>query len=90
MDLFIDFLDGVNAVFLGNPALRAGTMVGNIVGMVPLMSTQIAGNALSTLSGVGSAAMSVTRTRAYFKECNERVSVLSLPGCGGPWFGLVC
>lgn len=71
---FLDFLDGLNEAFLPTPALQgtgmAGMAMGQCYGLEPV---QLAGCIVEVASGVGSAAVSYWRTRAYVRAMNERL-----------------
>lgn len=65
------FIDGLNEVFLANPALQATNKIGMLVGFVPLATAQIVGSGLQVAAGLGSAGVSAVRTKQYLKKANE-------------------
>lgn len=65
------FIDGLNEAFIANPVLLATSKIGNIVGFVPIPSTQIFGSTISLASGWGMAATSIMRTKQYMQKANE-------------------
>jgi hypothetical protein len=67
----LNFIDGLNEVFMANPALRATTEFGMMVGFVPLATTQIIGSSLEAAAGLASAGVSVVRTKQYLKKVNQ-------------------
>ncbi|KAJ5995525.1 hypothetical protein N7481_002502 [Penicillium waksmanii] len=69
----LTFIDALNESFLANPALQAVGAVGNIVGFVPLASTQIASGAMSLAAGLGAAGVSFVRTKRFMKRANETI-----------------
>lgn len=93
----LNFIDGLNEAFMANPALQATSQIGMIVGFVPLATTQIIGSCVEAAAGLGSAGVSVVRTKQYLKKANQgtfwprglfaRVvkteKMLSLVGIGG-------
>ncbi|KGO55118.1 hypothetical protein PEX2_029360 [Penicillium expansum] len=65
------FIDGLNEAFLANPALQATSKIGMLVGFVPLLTAQAVGSGLQLAAGLGSAGVSVVRTKQYLKKANE-------------------
>lgn len=69
----LTFIDELNESFLASPALQVAGAVGNIVGFVPLASTQIAGGAINLAAGLGAAGVSSARTKRFMKRANETI-----------------
>lgn len=67
------FIDGLNEAFMANPVLQATSMIGNVVGFVPIATAQIVGSSINLASGLGMAATSIFRTKQYMKKANETV-----------------
>ncbi|KAF3386551.1 hypothetical protein F1880_001405 [Penicillium rolfsii] len=67
------FIDGLNEAFMVNPAMQVTNTIGSIVGLVPLQSTQIIGASLNLAAGIGSAGISIVRTKRYMKKANETI-----------------
>ncbi|CAI7640864.1 unnamed protein product [Penicillium glandicola] len=67
------FIDGLNEAFLANPALQATNAVGNLVGLVPLQSTQLVGGGINLIAGLGSAGVSKVRTQQYMETANATI-----------------
>jgi hypothetical protein len=67
------FIDGLNEAFMANPALQVTNTIGTIVGFVPLQSTQIVGASLNAAAGLGTAGVSIVRTKRYMKKANETI-----------------
>ncbi|KAJ5297881.1 hypothetical protein N7508_008130 [Penicillium antarcticum] len=67
----LNFIDGLNEAFMANPALQATSQVGMVVGFVPLATTQIIGSCLEAAAGLGSAGVSIVRTKQYLKKVNH-------------------
>lgn len=47
--------------------------IGTIVGFVPLQSTQILGASLNAAAGLGTAGLSIVRTKQFLKKANETI-----------------
>ncbi|KAJ5762004.1 uncharacterized protein N7511_005386 [Penicillium nucicola] len=67
----LNFIDGLNEAFMANPALQVTSRAGMVVGFVPLATTQIIGNCVEAAAGLGSAGVSVVRTKQYLKRVNQ-------------------
>jgi chromosome segregation ATPase len=67
------FIDGLNEAFMANPALQVTDAIGTIVGFVPLQTTQIVGASLNVAAGIGTAGVSIVRTKRYMKKANETI-----------------
>lgn len=67
------FIDGLNEAFLANPALQVTNTIGTIVSFVPLQSTQILGASLNAAAGLGTAGVSIVRTKRYMAKANETI-----------------
>jgi hypothetical protein len=67
------FIDGLNEAFMANPALQVTDAIGTIVGFVPLQTTQIISTSLNVAAGIGTAGVSIVRTKRYMKKANETI-----------------
>ncbi|KAJ5281846.1 hypothetical protein N7478_007218 [Penicillium angulare] len=70
---FLQFLDGLNEAFIANPALQAADGVGNILGFIPSITTQVVGGGLNIVAGFGTVGVSKGRTRSYLKKANLEI-----------------
>ncbi|KAI1421472.1 hypothetical protein F5Y12DRAFT_706395 [Xylaria sp. FL1777] len=70
---FLDVLDGLNRVAVQSPPLRALGLVGEVLGVVPLSSTQMAGLALSSAAQIGTVALSKGATEVYLRKVNKEI-----------------
>ncbi|KAJ5113078.1 hypothetical protein N7456_001612 [Penicillium angulare] len=70
---FLEFLDGLNEAFIANPALQAADGVGNILGFIPSITTQVVGGGLNLVAGFGTVGVSKGRTRSYLKKANLEI-----------------
>ncbi|KAB8801902.1 hypothetical protein FH972_026723 [Carpinus fangiana] len=68
---FLAFLDGLNEAFIGSPAFQALNLVGTGMSFAPLLTVKAVGGGLSLAAGLGSAAMSYSRTLLYVRNANE-------------------
>ncbi|KAJ5370293.1 uncharacterized protein N7496_006385 [Penicillium cataractarum] len=67
------FIDGLNESFMANPALQVTNTIGTIVSFVPLQTAQIVGASLNVAAGLGTAGVSMVRTKRYMKQANETI-----------------
>lgn len=58
---------------MANLALRATNAIGSPVGLVPLQTAQIVGGSLNLVAGLGSAGVSIVRTKQYMTKANETI-----------------
>ncbi|KAL3473846.1 hypothetical protein BJX99DRAFT_190287 [Aspergillus californicus] len=70
---FLGFIDGLNTVFIGHPVFQATGLVGGVLTIVPFHPVQLAGVGVQVISGLGTAAISYARTRAYIKAANQEL-----------------
>ena len=70
---FVSFIDGLNEAFIASPILQATGLIGGIMSMVPVDVVQLTGFGVQVAAGIGSAALSYARTRAYVQTANREL-----------------
>lgn len=68
---FLNFLDGLNEVFIANPVLQTTSIAGSVMGMIH--PVEVVGMAVEAASEIGSETTSYFRTRAYLKRANAEL-----------------
>lgn len=68
---FIQFLDQLNRAAVASPPVQVLGLAGNIVGMVPLHTAQLVGNAVNMAATVSTIAISKGRTEILLREANS-------------------
>lgn len=71
--LFLNFLDKLNRVAVKSPPLQVLGLAGTIVGFVPLATTQIVGQSLSTAAEVSARAINYGRTEMELRKANAEI-----------------
>ncbi|KAJ5160495.1 uncharacterized protein N7482_007499 [Penicillium canariense] len=71
--VMLAFVDGLNEAFMANPTFQVTNHIGDILGFVPLQTTQIVGASINLAAGLGAAGVSIVRTKQYMKKANERI-----------------
>lgn len=72
-DVFLQFLDHMNRVAVASPPVQVLGLAGNIVGMVPLHTTQIVGGALNATATLTTVAMSKGRVELLLRDANKDI-----------------
>lgn len=70
-EAFLQFIDHLNRAAVASPPIQVLGLAGNIVGMVPLHTAQIVGNAVNAAATIGTIAVSKGRTEMLLKEANS-------------------
>ncbi|KAK5047571.1 hypothetical protein LTR84_006668 [Exophiala bonariae] len=72
---FLQFLDTLNDVCKTSPPLEVLSIVGSIVGLVPLATAQIAGTAVNIAADVGAGALTYGRSEMELRKANKELFV---------------
>ncbi|KAH8732976.1 hypothetical protein GQ44DRAFT_754497 [Phaeosphaeriaceae sp. PMI808] len=70
---FLSFLDELNHVMVVSPPLSALSLVGSIVGLVPLVTAQIVGSSVNAAAEIGAYAMSKGRSELLLHKANKEI-----------------
>jgi len=70
---FLHFIDTLNHVSAKSPPLQVLSLAGNIVGLVPLATTQIVGTAINIGAEVGAAAVTYGRSEMELRKANKEL-----------------
>ncbi|KAG9258936.1 uncharacterized protein F5Z01DRAFT_9764 [Emericellopsis atlantica] len=70
---FLNFIDRLNRVTVNSPPIQVLGLVGNIVGMVPLATTQIVGSAVNASAMVAGVAVRKGHTEMLLREANRDI-----------------
>ncbi|KAL5365938.1 hypothetical protein BJX96DRAFT_182069 [Aspergillus floccosus] len=70
---FLAFIDGLNEVWLANPYLQATSAASSLLGLLPLLETQLVAMGVQVAAEYGSIKVSQLRTQAYMKLANEQL-----------------
>ena len=69
---FMEFIDNLTVVQAPNPVFKVADIAGMGVGFVPWHWAQLTGTSIQVVSGLGTAAVSIARTRVFLKEVNAQ------------------
>ncbi|KEF53169.1 uncharacterized protein A1O9_10617 [Exophiala aquamarina CBS 119918] len=70
---FLHFIDTINHVSAKSPPLQVLSLAGNIVGLVPLATTQMVGTAINLGAEVGAAAVTYGRSEMELRKANKEL-----------------
>ncbi|KAE9369142.1 hypothetical protein N431DRAFT_345978 [Stipitochalara longipes BDJ] len=72
-DLFLTFIDGLNAAFLSSPIFQVAHVIGGGLLGSQILPAQAVGGVFQVASVLGSAGVSIVRVRKYMKKANEEI-----------------
>ncbi|KAI3325832.1 hypothetical protein HD806DRAFT_491323 [Xylariaceae sp. AK1471] len=70
-DHFLSLVDGLNRAIVKSPPLQVLSLVGNIVGFVPLQTAQIVGGTINAAATLGAIAISKGATEVFLRKANQ-------------------